>query len=82
MNSGTYRIEVRVASEESGKAFLIGFNGVDKTGAIQIPNTGGEQNWESVNVEGVQLNAGSQVMRVDMDTGGFNLDFVKFVNIN
>jgi hypothetical protein len=82
IDSGNYSIEARVASEESGKAFRIRFNGVDKTGAIQIPNTGGEQNWESVNVEGVQLNAGSQVMRIDMDTGGFNLNYVKFIKIN
>ena len=82
MNSGTYRIEVRVASEEGGKVFRIRFDGVDKIGAVGVPNTGGEQNWQTVSVDGVELNAGEQVMRIDIDTGGFNLDFVKFVNIN
>ncbi len=82
MNSGTYRIEARVASEESGKVFRIRFDGVDKTGAIAVPNTGGEQNWQTVTVEGVELNGGEQVMRIDMDTGGFSLNFVKLVNIN
>ncbi|HEX9666458.1 MAG TPA: carbohydrate-binding domain-containing protein [Thermodesulfobacteriota bacterium] len=81
-SSGTYRIEARVASEESGNVFRIKFNGVDKTGAIGVPNTGGEQSWQTVTVEGVQLNAGEQVMRIEMDTGGFNLNYVNFVLVN
>jgi hypothetical protein len=77
-SSGTYDIEARVASVESGNTFRIKFNGLDKTGAIGVPNTGGEQNWQTVTIEGVELNAGEQVMRIEMDTGGINLNYADF----
>jgi len=45
-------------------------NGVDKTGPIAVPNTGGWQTWTTVSTSGVTLAAGKQVVRLVMDTNG------------
>lgn len=70
--TGTYNINVRVASPSTGGAFHIEVNGVDKTGRITVPNTGGWQTWTTVQKAGVSLAAGSQTWRVVMDTNGSN----------
>jgi hypothetical protein len=74
--AGKYDFKARVASSLPGKSFHIELNGVNVTGAIAVPNTGGWQNWQTVTVTGVTLNAGTQILRVYMDTDGFNLNYV------
>ncbi len=64
---GLYTISTRVASSASGGTFHIEFNGVNKTGPIIIPNTGGAQNWLTLSVSNVLLDAGQQSMRFLMD---------------
>jgi phosphatidylserine/phosphatidylglycerophosphate/cardiolipin synthase-like enzyme len=68
--AGTYSLDVRVASSGAGGTFHIEVNGVDKTGPIAIPNTGGWQTWATVTKSGVTLTAGNQVWRLVMDTNG------------
>jgi len=68
--AGVYDLDVRVASSGTGGTFHIEVNGVDKTGPIAIPNTGGWQSWTTVRAPGVTLAAGIQVWRVVMDTNG------------
>jgi hypothetical protein len=45
---GTYTVTARVASAGSGGTFHIEFDGSDKTGAMQIPNTGGWQSYQDL----------------------------------
>jgi phosphatidylserine/phosphatidylglycerophosphate/cardiolipin synthase-like enzyme/predicted Rdx family selenoprotein len=68
--AGVYDIDVRVASGGTGGTFHIEVNGVDKTGPIAVPNTGGWQTWTTVRAPAVTLAAGAQVWRVVMDTNG------------
>jgi len=68
--AGTYDIDVRVASAGAGGTFHIEVNGVDKTGRLTVPNTGGWQTWTTVRKSGVSLGAGQQVWRLVMDTTG------------
>jgi hypothetical protein len=68
--AGTYSIDVRLASSGAGGTFHIEVNGVDKTGSLAVPNTGGWQVWQTVTKTGVALTAGPQVIRVVMDTIG------------
>lgn len=75
-SSDTYNIELRVASPYSGRTFHLEFNSVDVTGPISVPNTGGWQNWTTVTVNGVDLSAGQQVMRIAMDSNLFNINYV------
>jgi hypothetical protein len=66
--AGAYDLEFRVASDGPGGGFHVEVNGVDKTGAVTIPDTGGWQSWTTIRRSGVPLAAGSQVWRLVMDT--------------
>ena len=68
--AGTYDIDVRVASAGAGGAFHIEVDGVDRTGRLTVPNTGGWQAWTTVRKSGVSLSAGPHVLRLVMDTNG------------
>ena len=45
-------------------------NGVDRTGPLVVPNTGGWQNWTLVTKSGISLAAGPQVLRLVFDSNG------------
>lgn len=78
--AGEYRIDVRVASNTTGGNFHIEFDGEDKTGAINVPVTGGWQNWITVSVT-ARLSAGVRTMRfVNADAADeFNLNHFTYV---
>jgi endonuclease/exonuclease/phosphatase family metal-dependent hydrolase len=75
-SSGTYTLAFRVASPSGGGQLRALFNGDDKTGAVAIPATGGWQAWTTVS-RTVTLSAGTQVMRLVVDSPGFNLNWVR-----
>lgn len=83
-STGTYMVEARVTSAVQGGTFRIEFDGVNKTGSIAIPNTGGWQSWQTVVRSGVNLTAGPHVMKLVMETDGAPLgNGAQFVgNIN
>jgi hypothetical protein len=68
--TGTYNLDVRVASLGAGGTFHLEVNGVDKTGPLTVPDTGGWQTWTTIRETGVSLSAGNQVWRLVMDTNG------------
>ena len=68
--AGTYTITVRVTSEGAGGRFHIEVGGVDKTGPLTVPDTGGWQSWRTITKTGVALAAGTQMLRLVMDTNG------------
>ncbi len=76
---GTYVLELGVASDMDGKGFHIEMNGIDITGAINVPNTGGMQAWDTLSIPLDVLEAGSRDLRLVMDTDGFSIDFLKFI---
>ncbi|WP_421871698.1 alpha-amylase family glycosyl hydrolase [Marinoscillum sp.] len=76
-SAGNYDVDVRVASAVGG-SLRIEFDGVDKTGSISAPNTGGWQSWQTVTVTNVALSAGPQIIRIYMISGGYNLNSVTF----
>ena len=76
--SGTYTIDVRVASAGVGGTFHVEVNGVDKTGPLSVPDTGGWQNWITISKTGVALAAGPQTVRLVMDASGSGSAVAKF----
>ena len=80
-STGLFGINLRVASPNSGKRCHIEFGlpgaMVDRTGPINIPNTGGWYNWQTITVSNVPIASGPQFMRVVYDTDGFNLNWVE-----
>ncbi len=75
--SGTYTIEVRVASMTTGGTFHIDFGGVDVTGPISVPVTGDWQAWATVQVSDIPLSAGVQVLRFFSESDGYNVNFIE-----
>jgi len=76
--AGTYDIAARVASTAAGKSLHVELEGVNISGSIAVPNTGGWQTWQTVTIKNIALTAGQKIMRIVMDTDGFNLNHVKF----
>jgi len=73
---GKLHLEARVSATAAGKTFYVEFNGVNKTGNITVPNTGGWQNWTTVSVP-VSLSAGTQIMRFVSNSADFNLNYIR-----
>jgi hypothetical protein len=56
----------------------IEFDGMDVSGPMTFVATGGWQNWTSVFARRISLTEGQHVMRISMDSGGFNVNWVSF----
>ena len=70
--SGSYTVQLRVASPSGGGSMHVGFNGSNVWTVVPIPATGGWQNWQTVSFQ-ASLTAGRQLMTLLFDTGGFNI---------
>ncbi len=71
--AGTYNIDFRVASGGSGGALHLEIDGNNVTGSLAVPATGGWQTWTTVTKTGVNFSAGSHVLRLYVDTAGYNI---------
>jgi beta-glucanase (GH16 family) len=76
-SSAAYNFNFRVASVSSGGVLHVEMNGVDVTGKVFVPNTGGWQTWQTKKVFYKSLQEGKQFMRIVIETGGFNLNYVE-----
>lgn len=74
--AGDYQLEARVAANSAAGYFRVEFEGVNKTGTLTAPVTGGWQTWTTVS-KTISLSAGTQVMRVYMESGNFNLNHIQ-----
>ena len=82
-STARYRLTARVASFGQGGVFHLESDGVDISGPMEAPDTGGWQNWRDV-VRVVSLSSGTHVLRLVMDTAGStgsvgNLDYFALV---
>jgi endonuclease/exonuclease/phosphatase family metal-dependent hydrolase len=68
-SGGAYTAVARVASAGTGGTFHIEFDGVDKTGPMRIPNTGGWSSYQDLTAS-VSLSGGVQSMRIVFDANG------------
>ena len=67
---GTYTLGIRLANAETGAVMHVEIDGVNVTGSIAVPNTGGYQVWQTLNIPNINLSAGQHVMRVVADAPG------------
>jgi hypothetical protein len=78
-SSGSYDLELRVARRLSGNSNLhVEIDGIDISGLITVPKTGGWQSFITVNVPGVVLTEGPHVLTVYFDDGSINLNWLRF----
>ncbi len=75
-SAGNYVFTTRVATPNSGKSFHIEVDGVDVTGALAVPNTGGTQVWTDVKSPPLALTRGPHTVKLVANTNGFNLNYV------
>lgn len=79
--AGLYNVEFHVASLGQGGVFHLESNWNAISGGITVPNTGGWQSWRTISTQ-VWLEAGWQVLRLVMDSGGDyavgNFDWIRF----
>jgi hypothetical protein len=80
-SGGKFNVEVRVASQPGGKSMHIEMDGVNVTGAIAVPATGGWPNYQTITVNNIDLTAGAKLMKVVFDTDGINFNYVNFVAV-
>jgi hypothetical protein len=67
--SGTYTVDVRIAAAGTGAFFHVEVDGVDVTGPLTVPDTGGWQTWRTISKTGIPLTAGTRVVRLVLDAG-------------
>jgi hypothetical protein len=65
--TGTYTLAFRVAAQEGGAIFHVEFDGIDVTGPLTMPTTGGWGTFQTLTKPGVSLTAGRKVMRLVID---------------
>jgi chitinase len=76
-SSGNYVIEYRVASAVSGAKLSSDLNaGTIQLGAVNVPNTGGWQNWQTVS-QTVNINAGTYNFGIYIQNSGVNLNWFR-----
>jgi len=68
--TGTYALDVRVASAGLGGTFHVELDGKDITGAMRVPSTGSWEIWKTLSRTGIRLTAGKHVLRLVMDSAG------------
>jgi hypothetical protein len=79
MTAGTYTLDARVASGNAGtKTLHVEMDGVNISGAMSTTTNLGWQNYETISVTTTVLTAGLKIMRIAIDAGGFNLNYVNF----
>ncbi|WP_084645988.1 carbohydrate-binding protein [Marinimicrobium agarilyticum] len=73
--AGAYEAKIRVASNPGGGLFTLEIDGSQRAGGIQVSATGGWQSWQTLTVDLGQLSAGNHTLRVQVQSGGFNLNW-------
>ncbi|WP_241775737.1 RICIN domain-containing protein [Flavobacterium sp. Root420] len=79
--TGSYLIEYRVASGVTGGRLSSDLNGgTIILGNVDIPNTGGWQNWQTVS-QTVSVNAGTYNFGIYIQNTGMNINWIKITKI-
>jgi uncharacterized protein involved in high-affinity Fe2+ transport len=79
--AGTYTVALRLASPYgiTDALHIDNSSGTNLTGAVAVPDTGGYQDWTTVDAS-VTLPAGEQTLTVDQDDNGWNIHYITFAS--
>ncbi len=75
--TGNYQVAFYVASVFDDAKMHLEVDGIDRTGVIAIPNTGGGQTWQEVK-KTLKLDAGQHVLKLVIDYRGVHIDKMVF----
>ena len=76
--TGTYDIEIRISGNQSGGKILLRLDGNNIGTILDVPATGGWQNWESIFARNVSIIQGSHDFEATFFFEGFNLNLFDF----
>lgn len=79
-STALYKLSVRHTSGYSGSKFHIEVNGVDVSGTLSLPGTGGWQNWNTATFENILVPGGKISIKYVSNQGGSNLSYFKLSN--
>ncbi len=79
ITTGTYTVDIRVASALTGtKSVHLSLDG-QQIAATAIPVTDGWQEWQTITMQNVVLEGGTnKVLRLGIVGGGFNINYLRF----
>ena len=77
--AGPYDILFRISTPYNNKTLRLEVDGINVTGSIAIPNTGGFQDWQTVTVPNMNLTAGVHVLTLFFETADVNCNTLEFV---
>jgi Carbohydrate esterase, sialic acid-specific acetylesterase/Carbohydrate binding module (family 6)/Bacterial Ig domain len=80
-SNGKYDMEFRVAKDGTGGLFHVEIDGVDVTGSVTVPNTGGWQVWEIVEVKNISMTSGLHILKVAFDSDYTNFNYMNFKTV-
>ena len=79
---GNYSTSFRVATENDNGAFELLLDGNDLSDRVYVNNTGGYQNWITLNHDSCYLPTGKHILELRILTGGFNISWIQMILIS
>lgn len=77
--TGNYTINLRISTPYNTRKLHLEVDGVNVTGILNIPNTGGFQAWQTVAVPNIPLTQGDHVITLYFDENDININKMEFV---
>lgn len=77
--AGDYDISFRLATNDATRTLqLLDENSVDLINGLSVPNTGGWETWQTIEVNDVTLASGEQVLRLYWPEGNVDVNWINF----
>jgi hypothetical protein len=80
-HSSMYDIRVRTAANTAGGQISFIWDN-QNIGTIDVPGTGGSRSWQTIECGMDSLVEGMHTLKTSFPTGGFNLNYVQFIDTN
>lgn len=77
--TGNYEIRLRTASPYNNRVLHLEVDGINITGVVNIPNTGGFQAWDTTIIANMFLTQGSHIITLYFDAADINVNKIEFV---
>ncbi len=75
-SSGEYELDFRLASPSGAGSLHVEIDGVNITGTVNAPNTGGWQSYATVSVP-ASISPGSHSLRIVFESAGLNINYLE-----
>ncbi|MBO9585063.1 MAG: PQQ-dependent sugar dehydrogenase [Flavobacterium sp.] len=77
--TGNYAVNLRIATPYNTRKLHLEVDGVNVTGVVNIPNTGGFQAWQTVTIPNIPLTQGNHTITLYFDENDINVNKMEFV---